>query len=73
MTAVNLTAENVYVSKVVLNGREIDMKRPFVSHSGMCGLFVEMGLIFKKLPSSTELVPGGNLTFWMSNQATYFH
>ena len=34
MTAVNMTAENVYVSKVVLNGRQVDMKQPFVNHSG---------------------------------------
>lgn len=45
VTAVNITASNVYVSKAVVNGREINLKQPFLQHSGVLCLVNETMII----------------------------
>ncbi len=40
ITAVNNTAENVYVQKLTLNGKEVPLSHPFLLHSGMLVLYI---------------------------------
>ncbi len=40
ITAVNNTAENVYVQKLTLNGKEVPLSHPFLLHSGMPVLYI---------------------------------
>jgi len=80
ITAVNLTAGNVYVEKASLNNRDIDMRRPFLQHTGEHYGTIQQHCAAAYFPSSsppppthTDITNGGYLTFWMTDQPAPAH